>query len=145
MDGVKVALGPFRNCLPGTELLQSPFRTEYRHGITFSAISTIPAASSLISPKLSPIPEALSRSLRRSAAAQSPMRQCRSLRDSINNNHMRPCVQRLEWVESPGTFITEWVSRGHFSSTMFYFGLLFHALVVITWTRVGCRYMIQLG
>ena len=39
------------------------------HRITFPAISTIPAAPSPISVELSPIPAALSRSLRRSAAA----------------------------------------------------------------------------
>ena len=57
------------------------------HGITFAAISTIPAAPSPISAELlpisaelSPIPMVLSRSLRRSAAA----RRCRSLRDSLN-------------------------------------------------------------
>ena len=42
-------------------------------GVTFAAISTMPAASSPISAELSPIPAALSRSLRRSAAARSPI------------------------------------------------------------------------
>ena len=51
-----------------------------QHGITFAAISTIPAAPSPISAELSPIsaeltpiPAALSRSLRRSADARSPI------------------------------------------------------------------------
>ena len=46
----------------GTELLQSPFRTEFsnQHGITFAAISTIPVASSQISAKLSAISVTLS-------------------------------------------------------------------------------------
>ena len=43
------------------------------HGITFAAISTIPAAPSPISAELSPIPAALSGSLRRSVAAWSPI------------------------------------------------------------------------
>ena len=44
-----------------------------QHGITFAAISTIPAAPSPISAELSPIPATLSRSLRRLAAAPSPI------------------------------------------------------------------------
>ena len=52
----------FGNCLLGTELLQSTFR-RLEHGslswkawITFTAISTIPVALSIISVELSPIP-----------------------------------------------------------------------------------------
>ena len=63
------------------------FCTDNEHGITFAAISLIPAALSLISAELSPIhvglspiPVALSRSLRQSA-----MPRCRSLSDSLNN------------------------------------------------------------
>ena len=61
------------------------------HGITFTAILTIPVATSPISAELlpisaefSPIPAALLRTLRRSASTRSPMRRRRSLRDSLN-------------------------------------------------------------
>ena len=50
-----------------------------------------------------------------------------------------------ERVESPGTYVTEWVSRGHFCLAMCCFGPPSRAMVVITWRGVGCRYMMRLG
>ena len=64
-----------------------------QHGITFTAISTIPAASSpisgelsLIYAELSPIPATLSQSLRRLAVTDAAIliRQFQSLRNSLN-------------------------------------------------------------
>ena len=53
--------------------------------------------------------------------------------------------KRSESVESPSTYVTEWVSRGHFYLAVFSFGPPSRALVVITWRRAGCRYMTRLG
>ena len=44
-----------------------------------------------------------------------------------------------------GTYVTEWVSSGHFCLPLCSFGSPFHALVVITRRGVGCRYMMRLG
>ena len=41
--------------------------------------------------------------------------------------------ERLKRVESPGTYVTEWVLRGHFCLALYSFGPPSHALVVITW------------
>ena len=49
--------------------------------------------------------------------------------------------ERSERVVSPGTYVTECVSQGHFCWTQCTFGLSSRALVVITWRGVGCRYM----
>ena len=43
-----------------------------------------------------------------------------------------------ERVESPGTYVIERVSRGHFYFALCSFGPPSHALVVITWIREGC-------
>ena len=53
--------------------------------------------------------------------------------------------KRPERVESPGTYVTEWVSLGHFCLTLCSFGPPSHALAVITLRGEGCRYMIRLG
>ena len=50
-----------------------------------------------------------------------------------------------ESVESPGTYVTEWVSRGHLWLALCSFGPPSHALVVITWRGEGYRYMMRLG
>ena len=55
------------------------------------------------------------------------------------------CTTMRERVESPGTYIIELFSRGHFSLALCFFGQPFHALVVITWRREGCCYMMWLG
>ena len=52
---------------------------------------------------------------------------------------------RSERVESPGTYVTERVSRGHFCLALCSFGPPSRALVVITWRGEGCRYMMRLG
>ena len=51
--------------------------------------------------------------------------------------------ERSERVESPGTCVTECVSRGHFCLALCSFGPPSRALVVITWRGEGCRYMIR--
>ena len=63
-------------------------------------------------------------------------------------------------LESPGTYVTKWVSRGQFCLALAIFAfnniktLINHdhdfgppsrALVVITWRGVRCRYMMRLG
>ena len=53
--------------------------------------------------------------------------------------------ERPERVESPGTYITEWVSRGYFCLALYSFGPPSRALVVTTWRGEGCRYMMRLG
>ena len=53
--------------------------------------------------------------------------------------------ERSERVESPGTYVTEWVSRCHFCLALCSFGQPSRALVVITWRGEGCRYMMRLG
>ena len=53
--------------------------------------------------------------------------------------------ERLERVESPGTYVTELVSRGHYCFPLCYFGAPSRVLVVITWRGMGCRYMMRLG
>ena len=53
--------------------------------------------------------------------------------------------ERPERVESPGTYVTEWVSRGHFCMAQCSLGPSSHALVVITWRGERCRYMMWLG
>ena len=52
---------------------------------------------------------------------------------------------RSERVESPGTYVTELVSHGHFCLALCSFGPPSRTLVVITWRGVGCRYMMLLG
>ena len=57
---------------------------------------------------------------------------------------VRQCAKhRKEW--SPGTCVTECVSRGRFCSTLCSFGLPSRAPEVTTWRGVGCRYMMRLG
>ena len=51
---------------------------------------------------------------------------------------------RSERVESPGTYLSG-VSSGHFCVPPFSFGPPSRDRVVITWRRVGCRYMKRLG
>ena len=53
--------------------------------------------------------------------------------------------ERPERVESPGTYVIEQVSHGHFCLALCSFGPPSHALVVITWRGEGCRYMMWLG
>ena len=53
--------------------------------------------------------------------------------------------ERSKRVESPGTYVTERVSRGHFCLALCSFGPLSRALMVITWRGEGCRYMMRLG
>ena len=53
--------------------------------------------------------------------------------------------ERSERVESPGTYVTEGVSRGHFFLALCSFRPPSRALVVITWRGEGCRYMMRLG
>ena len=53
--------------------------------------------------------------------------------------------ERPERVESPGTCVTERVSRCHFGLALCSFGPPFRALVVITWRWEGCGYMMRLG
>ena len=53
--------------------------------------------------------------------------------------------ERSEIVESPGTYVTESVSRRHFCLALCSFGPPSRALVVITWRGVGCRFMMRLG
>ena len=53
--------------------------------------------------------------------------------------------ERSERMESPGTYVTELVSRGHFSVALCSFGPPSRALMVITWRGEGCRYMMRLG
>ena len=47
--------------------------------------------------------------------------------------------------QSPGTYVIEWVSRGHFCLALCFFGPPSHSLVVITWRGEGYRYMMWLG
>ena len=54
-------------------------------------------------------------------------------------------LERPERVESPGTYVIELVSRGHFCLALCSFGPPSHALVVTTWRGEGCRYMMRLG
>ena len=53
--------------------------------------------------------------------------------------------ERSERGKSPGTYVTERVSRGHFCLSLCSLEPPSHALVVITWRGVGCRYMMRLG
>ena len=53
--------------------------------------------------------------------------------------------EKAESVESPGTYVTECVSRGHFCLALCSFGPPSRALVVITWRGEGCRHMMRLG
>ena len=53
--------------------------------------------------------------------------------------------ERLERLESHGTYGTELVLCGHFWLALCTFRLHSHALVVITWREVGCHYMMRLG
>ena len=50
-----------------------------------------------------------------------------------------------EREESPGTYVTELVSRGHFCLARCSFGPPSRALVVITLRGEGCRCMMRLG
>ena len=50
--------------------------------------------------------------------------------------------KRSERVESPGTYVTERVSRSHFCLALVPPS---RALVVITWRGERCRYMMLLG
>ena len=53
--------------------------------------------------------------------------------------------ERSERVESPGTYVTECVSPGHFCLALCSFGPPSRALMVITWREQGCSYMMLLG
>ena len=48
--------------------------------------------------------------------------------------------ERSERVESPGTYVTKKVSRGHFCLALCSFGSPSCAMVVITWRGVGCSW-----
>ena len=48
-------------------------------------------------------------------------------------------VRKIEKVESPLTYETESVSRGHFCMALCYFGPPSRALVVVTWRGVAWR------
>ena len=45
----------------------------------------------------------------------------------------------------PRTYVTEWVSRGHFCLALCSVGPSSRAHLVITWRGEGCRYMMRLG
>ena len=49
--------------------------------------------------------------------------------------------ERSESMESPGKYVTERVSSGHFGMALCSFGPPSHALVVITWRGDGFRYI----
>ena len=49
--------------------------------------------------------------------------------------------EKSERVESPGTYVTERVSRCHFCLALCSFVKPFRALVVITWRGEGCRWV----
>ena len=53
--------------------------------------------------------------------------------------------ERSERVESHGTDVTEGVSRCHFCMAMCSFAQPSHVPVVITWSGVGCSYVMRLG
>ena len=53
--------------------------------------------------------------------------------------------ERSERVEGLGTYVTEWVSRGHFCLALCSFGQPSRALVVLTLRGVVCRYTMRLG
>ena len=53
--------------------------------------------------------------------------------------------KRSKRVESPGTYVTEWVSRCHFCLALCSFRPPSRALAVITWRGVGWGYMMRLG
>ena len=53
--------------------------------------------------------------------------------------------ERPESVESPGTYVTELLSRGHLCLAQFSFGPPSRALVVITWRGEGCHYIMWFG
>ena len=53
--------------------------------------------------------------------------------------------ERSERVESPGTYVTELVSLGHFYLALCSFGPPSRAFLVITCGGVGCRYTMRLG
>ena len=56
------------------------------------------------------------------------------------------CVKdQKKECRTPVHFLTEWVSRCHFCLALYSFGPPSRALLVITWRRVGCRYMMRLG
>ena len=57
----------------------------------------------------------------------------------------RQCSKDRIRVKSPGTYVTESVSLDHFCLAMSSFEPPSRALVVITWRREGCRYMMRLG
>ena len=48
--------------------------------------------------------------------------------------------ERSERLESPGIYVTELVSRGHFCLALCSFGPPSRALVVIIWRGEGCRW-----
>ena len=54
-------------------------------------------------------------------------------------------LERQERVESPRSYLTEWVSPCHFCMALCSFGPPSRALVFITWRGVECRYMMWLG
>ena len=63
-------------------------------------------------------------------------------------NRGRGCTtrrERSERVESPCTYVTQWVSRCHFCLALCSFGPPSRALVIITWRGEGCRYMMRFG
>ena len=68
------------------------------------------------------------------------LRQQRNDRGGCTTMH-----KKSERVESPDTYVTEQVSRGHFSLALSSFGSPSHALVVITWRGERCHYMMLLG
>ena len=71
------------------------------------------------------------------------------MRDQFNEfKHkviIRVNARKSEREESPGTYVTERVSRGHFCLALCSFGPPSHDLEVITWRGEGCCYMVLLG
>ena len=53
--------------------------------------------------------------------------------------------ERLKRMESPGTYVPEWVSPCHFYLALCTLGPPSRALAVITWRGVRCRYMMRVG
>ena len=66
----------------------------------------------------------------------------RGINDGGGSATMR---ERSEGVGSHGTFVTEFVSLGHFCLALYSFEPPSRTLVVITWRGEGCRYMMWLG
>ena len=53
--------------------------------------------------------------------------------------------ERLEGVKSPGAYVDNCISHGHFSLALCLLDCPTMLLWIITWSGVGCQYMMQLG